>query len=143
MSAVTEGVIRDCTSADYAALARIHAAQGIDYALPDLDFPLFFVKKVLTVDGDVRAAMVLKLCAETFLLLDGFSETHGKGRPQEKMAAMQMLQRSVLNEAYARGLDEIHASVPAIGFDKRLVQLGWLRDRLGWNLWSRSTQQRI
>jgi hypothetical protein len=52
---------------------------------------------------------------------------------------MQTLQSSVLSEAYAKGLDEIHAAIPEIGFDKRLIQLGWLKDRSGWNLWSRST----
>lgn len=110
----------------------IHAAQGIDYAFPDLDSPLFFVKKVREVNGDVRAALVLKLCAETFLLL-------GDGRPQDKMTAMHELQEAVLDEAYRRGLDEIHAAIPEIGFDKRLVQLGWSRDRPGWNLWSKGT----
>jgi hypothetical protein len=125
-------MIRDCQPRDYAILQGIHAAQGIDYAFPDLDSPLFFCKKVRVVNGDVRAALVLKLCAETFLLL-------GDGRPQDKMTAMHELQQAVLGEAYRRGLDEIHASIPTIGFDKRLVQLGWSRDRPGWNLWSRRT----
>lgn len=127
-----ESLVRDCRPGDYAILQGIHAAQGIDYAFPDLDSPLFFVKKVRVVNGDVRAALVLKLCAETFLLL-------GDGRPQDKMTAMHELQEAVLDEAYRRGLDEIHASIPEIGFDKRLVQLGWSKDRPGWNLWSRRT----
>jgi hypothetical protein len=137
-------VIRDYRPEDNEALRRIHAEQGIDYDYQSINLldkqgndtgvknPLFFVVKVREVDGKVHSAMVLKLCAETFLL-------QGDGRPQDKMTAMQELQQAVLTEAYERGLDEIHASVPAIGFDKRLVQLGWLRDRLGWNLWSRRT----
>jgi hypothetical protein len=125
-------VVRDALPADYAELRRIHAAQGIDYAFPDLSSPLFFVKKVREVDGRINAALVLKLCAETSLLL-------GESGPQDKMTAMRELQQAVLNEAFVRGLDEIHASIPEIGFDKRLVQLGWSRDRPGWNLWSRRT----
>jgi hypothetical protein len=126
-------MVRDCTAEDYAGLRRIHAQQGIDYAFPDLDSPLFFVRKVLEVDGEIRAALVLKLCAETMLLLDG------QQGPQQKMTAMQELQRQVISEAYSRGLDEIHASVPEIGFDKRLTQLGWSKDRPNWNLWTRRT----
>jgi hypothetical protein len=56
------------------------------------------------------------------------------------MTAMRELQDEVLQAAWARGLSEIHASVPTIGFDKRLAQLGWEKDRPGWNLWSRQTQ---
>lgn len=126
-------MVRDCTGRDYESLRRIHARQGIDYAFPDLDSPLFFVKKVLESDGVLRGALVLKLCAETMLLIDG------QQGPQQKMTAMQELQRQVVSEAYSRGLDEIHASVPAIGFDKRLTQLGWAKDRPGWNLWTRRT----
>jgi hypothetical protein len=125
-------MIRDCRPEDYAILRAIHAGQGIDYAFPDLDSPLFFVKKVREVDGEVRAALVLKLCAETSLLL-------ADSGPLEKMTAMRELQQVVVKEAWNRGLDEIHASIPEIGFDRRLVQLGWSRDRPGWNLWTRRT----
>jgi len=113
-------------------LQRIHAAQGIDYAFPDLSSPLFFCKKVRELDGEVHAALVLKLCAETSLLL-------GSSGPQEKMAAMRELQQAVLSEAYERGLDDVYASIPEIGFDRRLRQLGWEKDRPGWQLWTRRT----
>jgi hypothetical protein len=126
-------IVRDYTAADRPQLEAIHAAQGLDYKFPDIDGPLFLVRKVLEIDGKVVASLVLKICAETMLLLDGEQE------PQEKLTEMQSLQSSVLSEAYAKGLDEIHAAIPEIGFDKRLIQLGWLKDRPGWNLWTRST----
>lgn len=120
-------------------LRAIHARSGIDYAFPDLNDPLFFVKKVRVVDERINSALILKLCAETYLLVD-------EGRPQDKMTAMRELQDEVLREAAARGLEEIHASVPTVeitrGFDKRLMQLGWEKDRPGWNLWSRQTRCR-
>jgi len=124
-------VVRDATPADYARLRAIHAAQGIDYAFPDLDHPLFFTKKVREVDGEVHAALVLKLCAETHLLVSG--------DPRQKMTAMRELQDEVIREAYARGLDDIYAAIPEIGFERRLRQLGWEKDRPGWHLWTRST----
>jgi hypothetical protein len=117
-------------------LRAIHAGQGIDYAFPDLDHPLFFEKQVLEEGGEVKGALVLKLCAETSLLLGSFP---GRSGPQRKLAAMQLLQQAVLKEAYGRGLDEVHAAIPEIGFDKRLRQLGWEKDRPGWHLWSRTT----
>ena len=126
-------LVRDYLPSDRASLEAIHEAQGLDYKFPDIDGPLFLVRKVLEIDGKVVASLVLKICAETMLLLDG------QQGPQDKLTEMQTLQSSVLSEAYAKGLDEIHAAIPEIGFDKRLIQLGWLKDRSGWNLWSRST----
>lgn len=127
-----QSVIRDYVPGDNAELRAMHQAQGIDYLFPDLDSPLFFVKKVRVVDGRITGALVLKLCAETSLLL-------AQSGPQDKMTAMQELQAAVLSEAYIRGLDEIHAAIPSIGFDRRLRQLGWEKDRPGWDLWSRTT----
>jgi hypothetical protein len=124
--------VRDYRPEDEDELRRVHAEQGIDYAFPDLGSALFFVKKVRVVDGRITGALVLKLCAETSLLL-------ADSGPQDKMTAMRELQQAVVSEAYERGLDEIHAAIPEIGFDKRLMQLGWSRDRPGWNLWSRRT----
>jgi hypothetical protein len=124
--------VRDYRPEDEAVLRRMHAQQGIDYRFPDLNSPLFFVKKVREVDGRLNGALVLRLCAETSLLL-------GESGPQDKMTAMHELQEAVLVEAWRYGLDEIHAAIPEIGFDKRLKQLGWSKDRPGWNLWSRRT----
>lgn len=125
-------MVRDYLPSDKAALEQIHRARGIDYIFPDLENPLFLVKKVAEIDGRVQGALVLKGCAETMLLLE-------KGKPQDTFAAMRELQEVVLREAYAKGLDEIHAAVPEIGFDKRLLQLGWEKDRPGFHLWTRST----
>jgi hypothetical protein len=44
-------VIREYTANDLGALRAIHAAQGFDYALPDLSNPLFVTKLVLTRDA--------------------------------------------------------------------------------------------
>jgi hypothetical protein len=127
-------MVRDYQPGDKEALQAIHKAQGIDYEFPDVDGPLFFIKKLLVDEsGKIKAALVLRICAETMLLMDPEQE------PQEKLTEMQELQSSVLNEAYKQGLDEIHAVIPEIGFDKRLIQLGWEKDRPGWNLWTKAT----
>ena len=64
----------------------------------------------------------------------------GAGKPKDRLAAIQSLQDAVLSEAYAKGLDEIYAAVPEIGFDRRLKQLGWSPDRPEFHLWTRSTR---
>ena len=125
-------MVRDYRPEDRGELKQIHGQLGIDYQFPNLDHPLFFVRKVLETNGTVQGALVLKVCAETYLLL-------GEGKPQDRFLAMKLLQDSVLAEAYLKGLDEIHAAIPDIGLNKRYAQLGWVKDRPGWNLWTRST----
>jgi hypothetical protein len=127
-------LIRDLGPEDVGALRMIHARQGINYAFPDLSDALFFVKKVKVEEGRIVGAGVLKLCAEAMLLLEP------ERRPQDKMKTMRQLQAAVLEEARARGLDEVHAAIPEIGFDRRLAQLGWEKDRPGWHLWTRRTR---
>ncbi len=126
-------MVRDYQPADREALEAIHSKQGLDYRMPDLNHPLFFVKKVLCNGDKVVAAIVLRICAETMLLIDPEQE------PQEKLTEMVELQSSVLSEAFKKGLDEIHAVIPEIGFDKRLLQYGWTKDRPNWHLWTRQT----
>jgi hypothetical protein len=45
-------LIREYRDSDLAALRAVHAAQGFDYALPDLRNPLFVTKLVLTDEAD-------------------------------------------------------------------------------------------
>ena len=125
--------IRDYRTEDREQVEAIHAAQGLDYEFPNIDGPLFFIRKVAEVNGKIVAAAVIRVCAETMLLLDK------KQGPQDKMTEIVNLQASVLSEAYKNGLDDICAAVPDIGFDKRLRQLGWTKDRPDWHLWSRQT----
>ena len=44
-------LVREYRDSDLSALRAIHAAQGFDYALPDLTNPLFITKLVLTLDS--------------------------------------------------------------------------------------------
>jgi hypothetical protein len=76
---------------------------------------------------------------ETYLLLDeGLS-------PQEKNAAMQVLQPEFLGECRAKGAESVTAWIPENVeeiFRKRLLQLGWTPDREGWHTWSRTTEEK-
>lgn len=130
--------VRNSVPSDAQFIQKAHEASGIDYRLPDLESPLFFVKKTVEDDdGNVIGACYLRLTAETYLWLDP------KLNPKGKVEAMSAMQPEVLTSAWSLGIDDIEARIPE-GIEKifkrRLHQLGWEKDRSGWNPWSRSTQ---
>lgn len=121
-------LIREYQESDLDALRAIHAAQGFDYSLPDLENPLFVSKLVLQDDatGTIRAAALLRLTAEAYLLLD---PCHGT--PRDRWNAMLALHAATERDAWQRGLEDVHAWLPppiARKFGRRLKCLGWLRD---------------
>jgi hypothetical protein len=126
-------MIRDLRTEDLSVVEAIHRASGLDYKLPDITGPLF-LNRIVSVNGSrIFAAALHHICYETWALVDPGA------RPQEKWAALRELNDELSNRAYAQGLDLTHASVPPIGFDRRLKLLGWEPDRDGWRLWSRTT----
>jgi len=91
-------IIRDLQQQDTQQIAEIHGRMGMDYALPDLDSPLFLVRKVATNEnGKILAACVLRIEAETYLLLDP------QLSPQIKMKTMLELQPEILRGAWEQG----------------------------------------
>ena len=147
-------LIREYTENDLAALREFLAAQGFDYALPDLRNPLFTTKLVLTQDaaslrqltlgrddpaernsrdaeataprGKIIGAAFLRLTAEAYLLLDPRA-----GTPRERWQWLLALHAAAERDAWQRGLEDVHAWLPppiAGKFGKRIARLGWLRD---------------
>jgi hypothetical protein len=119
-------------------IEEIHKATGAGYAFPDLNSPLVIVKKVVKDDqGRIIACGVLRIMAETVITLSPDLSPH------QKMEAMESLQAPSLAEAYALGLDDVEARIPKdieTGFEKRLQQLGWHRDRSDLQPWIRKTK---
>jgi hypothetical protein len=143
-------LIRQYTERDLDALRAIHTAQGFDYHLPDLSNPLFVTKLVLedlnvapgfspassaaqeipraSREGNslIRGAAFLRLTAEAYLLLDPRS-----GTPRERWRWLITLHEAARNDAWQRGLEDVHAWLPppiAQKFGRRLERLGWRRD---------------
>ena len=119
--------VREYKESDLAQLKAIHGSQGFDYAFPDLSNPLFVTKLVLT-DNDqkILAAALLRLTAETYLLLDPNS-----GSPRERWQSLLALHAATHRDAWQRGLEDVHAWLPppiANKFGRRLERLGWIRD---------------
>ncbi|HUI73745.1 MAG TPA: hypothetical protein VLX32_02310 [Candidatus Acidoferrum sp.] len=128
-------LIREYRESDLESLQAIHARQGFPYEFPNLGNPLFLCKIVLT-DGDshtdgcaqekIRAAALLRLTAEAYLLLDPAS-----GTPREKWQWLLALHEATHQDAWRRGLEDVHAWLPpaiANKFGRRLSSLGWIRD---------------
>ncbi len=120
-------LIRPYTDADLSALQRMHAAQGFDYAFPDLRNPLFLSKLVVEDDaGHAVMASLGRLTCEAYLLVDPAA-----GKPRERYARLIALQRAAEFDLRTRGLEDAHAWLPpriAARFGRRIAQLGWLRD---------------
>jgi hypothetical protein len=133
--------VREYQEKDLDALRAIHAAQGFEYALPDLSNPLFLTKLVLTEDpngeraslnvyaSDARTvvgAALLRLTAEAYLLLDPRA-----GTPRKRWQWLLALHAAAERDAWQRGLEDVHAWLPppiANKFGKRIARLGWIRD---------------
>jgi hypothetical protein len=132
-------LVREYRESDLDALRAIHAAQGFEYALPDLSNPLFVTKLVLTNDVgaaskpdagagncDAVGAALLRLTAEAYLLLDPRA-----GTPRQRWQWLLALHAAAERDAWQRGLEDVHAWLPppiAAKFGKRLARLGWIRD---------------
>jgi hypothetical protein len=131
-------LVREYRESDLAQLRAIHAAQGFDYALPDLNNPLFVTKLMLTRGEDASAlsnatpdetivgAALLRLTAEAYLLLDPRA-----GTPRERWQWLLALHAATEQDAWQRGLEDVHAWLPppiAQKFGKHLTRLGWFRD---------------
>jgi len=123
------------TEADLAALVRMHARQGFDYAFPNLADPLF-VSKLVVEDAAGRAVMasLARLTCEIYLLSEPWA-----GKPRERYARLVELHRAAEQDLLARGLEDAHAWLPpaiARRFGRRLEAFGWVRDD-AWTPYSR------
>src|SRR5271156_998077 len=94
--------IREYVPADLAALQRMHASQGFDYAFPDLQDPIFVAKLVLE-DDDGRPVMasLARLTCEMYLLVDREARDAGSV-PHDKTQTRRDGGRWLPRERYAQ-----------------------------------------
>lgn len=126
--------VRDYTDADRNVVEQIHRDMRMDYQFPSLDSPLFVVKKVYELDGQVVGVELLKVQAEAYLMLSCDLDA------VEKTRVIAHLSRETEREAYNKGIDCIAAYIPeeiSNKFSKRLNLLGWTKARAGWTTWFR------
>ncbi len=121
-------MIRRYGHADAEALEEMFTKQGFEYERPDFGDPNFLSKTVMEKNGKISMAILARLTAEAYFLIDPeFSS------PQEKWEAFKELHEAARLDCYARGLDDIYCWVPPQikkPFGRRLMRLGWTH-----NLW--------
>jgi hypothetical protein len=148
--------VRKYQESDLAQLRAIHAAQGFDYALPDLSNPLFLTKLVLTRDSaanaDAHRCSGTACCATTkydepsaadgaeadrevigAALLRLTAEAYllldpRAGSPRERWQWLLALHQATERDAWQRGLEDVHAWLPPPIANK----FGKRIARLGW-----------
>lgn len=121
-------MIRPYSESDARALKLIFLKQGFDYEYPDISDSSFLSKTVMERDGVVRMAVLARLTAEAYFLIDP-----AFGTPLEKWDMFKELHEAARLDCYARGLDDIYCFLPPKiekPFGRRLMRLGW-----GRNLW--------
>lgn len=150
-------LIREYTESDLDDLRAIHAAQGLEYALPDLRNPLFITRLIL---ADEPVAKGESASPAAFSLHDeGDSGTPNPyragncpilgaallrltaeayllldpraGTPRDRWQWLLALHEAARRDAWQRGLEDVHAWLPppiAQKFGRRLARLGWRRD---------------
>lgn len=124
--------IRDITANDTEAINSIHTKSGFDYPFPDIEKPLFIVKRAIEDDeGNVIGYGVIKLQGEAYLWLDQ------KFSPKEKIMAMEELNEDIALKSWQKGLDQISAWIPPEieeKFGKRMKKMNWIKSK--WSNWS-------
>jgi hypothetical protein len=133
-------ILRDYSPSDFEAIRAIHEQTSINYQFPDINQPLFLVKKVLEVDGVVRAAGGAYIEAEMYLWMDNSDWAY----PEEKMEAVKLLDKTVLAETWLKGIDcgVLYLPPGMERFGKRLEDLGWSKPRDGWTAYSKPTERK-
>ena len=128
-------MIRALTEADIATLRDMHKRARYTFDCPDFASPLM-LNGIVSLSGDMIAASGWhKVCYETVALVNP------EATPQEKWAALKEIDSELSTRAFRQGLDIVHACTSPIGFDKRLLQLGWVPFPDGSKLWSRQTNE--
>jgi hypothetical protein len=123
--------VRDYTDADREHISAIHAEQGLDYQMLDLNSPLVFAKSVCVENGQIIGATFLKVEAETYLVMKS------DVAPALKWDAIRLMQLDIVKQAIKYGITQLVAYIPdCIRFNKRLSMLGWKKQRDGWTPWS-------
>jgi hypothetical protein len=133
-------LVRKYRESDLAQLRAIHAAQGFDYALPDLSNPLFVTKLILTqrdADSPVGAQLYPEssrgnaapplgdsaqsdaekgaIVGAAFLRLT--AEAYllldpRAGTPRQRWQRLLALHAATERDAWQRGLEDVHAWLP-------------------------------
>lgn len=129
-------VIRDLEPSDVEQVRQIHEDSQLDYRFPNIQSPLFLVKKSLSVDGKVRIALGGYIQLEAYLWLDQSDWAD----PEQKLIALQEVAKAAIEEAGGKGVEEVVIKLPPDmeRFGRRLAEdFEFTEDRSGWRTFSK------
>jgi hypothetical protein len=133
-------IIRDYKTSDFEAIREIHDATDINYKFPDINKPVWLVKKVVENEGKVVAACGLYIQVECYLWM----RPTDWADPETKLAVIEIMDRQAMQEAWLKGVDQAVLWLPPgmERFGERLVEdLHFTKDRSGWISFSKDTKQ--
>ena len=116
-------VVRHYGEADLARVKELHAKQGLEYALPNLDADTMLVRTVIENGNGVTNAAFLRKTAEAYWLFDP-----AEGRKRDRAGILLVLHKELNAMAKRAGFEDCHIWVPpdlAKRFEGTLFHLGW------------------
>ncbi len=120
---------------DEQAVVAMYLAQGLDYVLPNFEHPEFFTKLVVEEEGRPVMAIMGRVTAEMYLLMDP-----GYGSPGARLRNFLELHQASESDMVAKGIQDCYAQIPPGGkmekFKRLLGLLGWVKANT-WEPWTK------
>lgn len=129
--------IRHYGKDDFNAVAALHAKQGLDYAMPDLDSDNMLVRVVIEDEGRITHAVLLRKTCEAYWIFDPTAD-----RVRERLQKFFMIHKEVIPQARIAGFEDMHCWLPPHlaerkALDGTMMRLGWSRPL--WTCYNRRT----
>lgn len=119
-------MIRDYRDADWHAINQLHLKSGLpEVCLPDVNDPLYLIRRVIEDTGRVVMGGFVRLAAEPFLLVD-----HEWANPGMRWLALADLCEDICAAAKQKGLLQLTCWIPPDieeSFGRRLEGLGFVK----------------
>ena len=129
-------IVRPYSSEDFEQVKALHARQGLEYELPDLEAPSMLVRCVIEEEGKVTEAAFLRKTSEAYWLFDPAESR------RERLGKLLVLSREMVEPAKRANIDDVHAFLPPQVLNnclhRTLLHLGWFKPE--WVCYSRNVE---
>lgn len=118
-------LFRHYSADDLEQVKALHAKQGLDYELPDLEKPSMLVRVVIEDEGRIRHAAFLRKTTEAYWLFDPAESR------RERLGNLVILHKEMQPIAERMGIEDVHIWPPPEAleanpaFAATMLRLGW------------------